>query len=127
MDFLLFGHIITLFSSDNKAAFTLERFFCFYDSADGSLPYVAVCHFHRQAGNNLESGELRGNMRVALLDERRKTLDLIFTFFQNAFSFRSRKVVVSFPPPEKRIFSADIKGERLYGFEVIDFGYSSCR
>ena len=96
-------------------------------AADGSLPYAAVCYFHRQAGHHLESGDVRGNMRVVLSDERRKTLDLIFTFFQNAFSFRSRKVVVSFPPPEKRIFSADIKGERLYGFEVMDFGYCSCR
>ena len=43
------------------------------------------------------------------------------------FSFRSPKVAVSFHPPEKRKISADIKGERLYGFEVMDFGYSGCR
>ena len=95
-------------------------------AADGSPPYAAVYYFHRQAGNYLDCGEVRGNMRVGLSDERRKTLDLILTFFHDAFSFRSRKVVVSFPPPEKRIFSADIKGERLYGFEVMDFGYSNC-
>ncbi len=46
-------------------------------------PYAAVCFFPRQAGrpdngNHLESGELRGNMRVGLSDERRKTLELDF-------------------------------------------------
>jgi hypothetical protein len=49
-----------------------------------------------------------------------------FAFLYIIYAFRSRKVVVSFPPPKKQIFSADIKGERLYGFEVMDFGYSSC-
>jgi len=42
-------------------------------------PYAAVCIFPRQAGrpdngNHLESGEIRGNMRVVLSDEKRKTL-----------------------------------------------------
>ena len=50
-------------------------------AADGSLPYAAVCYFRRQVGNYLDYGELRGNMRVVLSDERRKTLDLIFTFW----------------------------------------------
>ena len=48
-------------------------------------PYAAVCFFPRQAGrpdngNYLESGEVRGNMRVALSDERRKTLELFLKF-----------------------------------------------
>ena len=51
----------------------------------------------------------KGNMRVGLSDEKRKTLGVILHFFKMLSAFRSRKVVVSFPPPEKRIFSADIK------------------
>ena len=58
-------------------------------AADGSLPYAAVCYFHRQAGNHLESGEVRGNMRVVLSDERRKILDLIVDFFHLTDAFRS--------------------------------------
>ncbi len=82
-------------------------------AADGLQPYAAVRLFRRQAGrpdngNHLESGEIRGNMRVGLSDEGQKTLELIFTFFKT-LSFRSRKVVVSFLPPEKRKISADIK------------------
>lgn len=69
MYFLLFGHIITLFSSDNKAALAVEHFFVFMSLHYGSPPYAMVCYFHRQAGwpdngNYLESGEVRGNMRV---------------------------------------------------------------
>ena len=30
------------------------------------LPYAAVCHFHRLAGNYLDSGEVRGNMQTRL-------------------------------------------------------------
>ena len=33
-------------------------------AADGSPPYAAVCYFRRQGGNYLESGEVRGNMRM---------------------------------------------------------------
>ncbi len=49
-------------------------------------PYAAVCFFPRQAGrpdngNYLESGEVRGNMRVVLSDEWRKTLDLPVIFW----------------------------------------------
>ena len=33
MDFLSFVYIITLFGPDNKAGFTRERFFGFYDPA----------------------------------------------------------------------------------------------
>ena len=35
-------------------------------AADGSLPYAAVCYFHRKAGNYLDSWELRGNMQTRL-------------------------------------------------------------
>jgi hypothetical protein len=48
-------------------------------------------------------------------DEKRKTLGVILHFFKMLSAFRSQKVVVSFPPPEKRKISADIKGECLYG------------
>ena len=57
----------------------------------------------------------KGNMRAALSDEKRKTLGMFTHFFKMLSAFRSRKVVVSFPPPEKRKISADIKSECLYG------------
>ena len=65
-----------------RKGFSKERLF--YMNANtatyGSPPYAAVFHFYRKFGrsdsrNNLESGEIRGNMRVAVSDERRKTLD----------------------------------------------------
>ncbi len=31
------------------------------------LQYAAVCYFHRQARNYLESGEVRGNMRIKFI------------------------------------------------------------
>ena len=42
-------------------------------------------------------------------DEWRKTLDLFLNFLYCVSAFRSRKVVVSFPMPEKREIPADIK------------------
>ena len=101
------------------------------DRRYGKPPYAAVCL--------LESGEsevicLHGGLRLYRLagaatpisDEWRKTLDLFWNFLYCVSAFRSRKVVVSFPPPEKREISADIRSECLYGFEVMDFGYCSC-
>ena len=71
---------------------------------------------------------LHGGLRLCRLisDEWRKTLGLILNFSYCISAFRSRKVVVSFPPPEKRKIPADIRSECLYGFEVMDFGYCSC-
>ncbi len=43
----------------------------------------------------------KGNMRVGLSDEKRKTLGVFLIFLRFIYAFRSRKVVVSFPPPEK--------------------------
>ena len=51
----------------------------------------------------------KGNMQVGLSDEKQKTLGMFLHFFKMLSAFRSRKVVVSFPPPEKRKISADIK------------------
>ena len=60
---------------------------------------------------------LHGGLRLCRLisDEWRKTLDLFWDFLYCISAFRSRKVVVSFPPPEKRKISADIRSECLYG------------
>lgn len=56
-------------------------------------PYAVVCFFPRQTGrpdngNHLESGEVRGNMRVVLSDKKAKNfspssdiLDLIYSRF----------------------------------------------
>ncbi|NBH19323.1 hypothetical protein D3Z55_18245 [Clostridiaceae bacterium] len=55
----------------------------------------------------------KGNMRVGLSDEKQKTLGVLLIFLYFIYAFRSRKVVVSFPPTEKQKFSADIKGECL--------------
>ncbi len=60
---------------------------------------------------------LHGGLRLCRLisDEWRKTLDLFLNFPYCISAFRSRKVVVSFPPPKKREISADIRSECLYG------------
>ena len=53
-------------------------------------PYAAVCLFRRQAGrSDLESGGIRGNMRVGLSDEKRKTLGVILIFLYFIYAFRS--------------------------------------
>ena len=53
-------------------------------------------------------------------------IKFILKFLHCIFAFRSQKVVVLFLTPEKRKISADIRSECLYGFEVMDFGNSSC-
>ena len=69
---------------------------------------------------------LYGGLHFHRIGRMAKTLDLFWDFPYCISAFRSRKVVVSFPPPEKRKISADIRSECLYGFEVMDFGYCSC-
>jgi hypothetical protein len=76
-------------------------------AADGLQPYAAVRLFRRQAGrpdngNHLESGEIRGSMRVGLSDEGQKTLELIFTFFKTLF--------LSFPKSGRFVPSAQKTG-----------------
>ena len=44
-------------------------------------------------------------------DEWQKTLGLFLKFPYCIYAFRSRKVVVSFPPPEKQKISADIRSK----------------
>lgn len=48
-----------------------------------------------------------GNLSISRAD------CIVWGRMRNISAFRSRKVVVSFPLPEKRKFSADIKGESL--------------
>ena len=55
-------------------------------------PYAAVCFFPRQAGrpdngNCLDGGEVRGNMRVGISDERRKTLEQFLHFLEKKKDF----------------------------------------
>ena len=59
-------------------------------------PYAAVCFFPTQAGrpdngNYLDGGEVRGNMRVGLSDEWRKTLELILIFCTSFMPFVPEK------------------------------------
>ena len=108
------------------------------NSKKGTLQKTTRCtmaiirHMRRSAFSAGRPGGLireiacKGNMRAALSDEKRKTLGMFTHFFKMLSAFRSRKVVISFPPPEKRKISADIRSECLYGFEVMDFGYCSC-
>ena len=66
MDFLFFGHIITLFGSDNKAAYALEYFFCFHDSA---LWTTTICGgtFRKMYGDFLiEAAVIMDNKNIAL-------------------------------------------------------------
>ena len=72
-----------------------------------------LAFFPGRPGGLIREIAWKGNMRVVLSDEKLKTLGVFLHFFSMLSAFRSRKVVVSFPPPEKQKFSADIKGEWL--------------
>ena len=90
-------------------------------------PYMGVLDLEREDGETLQMFVAADSCDSITYEGRigfeyGKQQDLAQTF-----SFRSRKVVISFHWPEKWRISADITSKGLLGeFEVINVGYSGC-
>ena len=52
-------------------------------------PYAAVCFFPGRPGGLIMEITWKGNMRVGLSDEKRKTLGVILIFLYFIYAFRS--------------------------------------